>query len=341
MKKQLVVLGIAAVTITACTRESREITSGVHITMPSLSDIQGAQGTPFPANSKVCFGVQVSAPDIPQSQANSCSPSIGQAAGFVAEGETVTLTVQKGSARKFELMAYITQPDQPCPLLDAAFLSTTANQLNTYVVGRTEPLELAKDEETISIAYQFPGTSSSIATTVAPSSVCASTAGLKGYVTSNGDVFDATAARSANLSSPINEAFFMTGLPDARATGTITSSSVLNWGTASEASLPVWLHSLTRKPDTGKYYALDEQGQIYEVSFPSSGNAVVTPQTAPACPFATADCRVPVWMQSISAGFGTQLYSIDHGGQAYSLESGGPSALSLDLGPTVSQIAFY
>lgn len=328
--------------LTACTRESgRELTSGIHITMPSKSDMQGSQGAPFPANSKVCFGVEVSAPDIPQSQANSCSPSIGQAAGFVAEGETVTITVQKGSARKFNLVAYLTQPDQACPQFDAAFLSNPANQLNTYVIGRTDPIDLTKDEETVAIAYSFPGTSASYASSVTPSSVCASTGSLKGYVTASGDVFDASSTRNANLSTPINESLFMTGLPDARATGVISSTAMLNAGTSMEAQLPPWLHSLTRKPDTGKYYALDEEGQIYEVSIPTSGNAVAAQVAASSCPFATAGCKVPVWMQSISAGFGTQLYSIDHGGQVYAVEAGGPSALSLDLGPTVSQIAFY
>lgn len=323
---------------TGCTRASQDdVSSEIKVHMPSRGQFEKSlQSTPFPADKKICFGVNVSAPDIPATAANSCAPALGVAAGFVGAGETLSLSVTKGTNRKFELFAFLVEPTEACPSLNAAMLAEPANLSKAYVVGVTAGVELSKAEEEVRIAVAYPGPLGSLSSTAA--AVCQSVPTLKASLLSNGDVINSDFSLNATLSSPILTGLYMTGLSDARGVGRISSSGVLNPGSSSAVQLPPWLTSLTRKPDTGEYFALDHGGQLYKLTLGSDAPVALS---ATNCPFAVSACKVPAWMQSISAGMGTQLYGLDHGGQVYALGPTEPSALSFAVEPNVVQISFY
>ena len=66
------------------------------------------------------------------------------------------------------------------------------------------------------------------------------------------------------------------------------------------------LRTVSRKPDSQKYFGVIGDSQLVEVL----GNGSYVPLSEAQCPFST--CQVPAWVQSISAGTGTDLFGLDH-----------------------------
>jgi hypothetical protein len=104
--------------------------------------------------------------------------------------------------------------------------------------------------------------------------------------------------------------------------------------------LPEEIFSLTLKPgsdsNAGKYYGLLHSGQIVEVN--TSSGSYSEPTT---CPFDVTNCMVPEWMQSISAGYGKELYGLDHGGNVYLIKQSDVVSMSVTFPENITQISFY
>lgn len=329
-----------------CTRPSANKNSNqsqISFRAPSSNDFFKAstQSSSIPAGYKACFAVNVIASDLPTSQHNSCSPKLGSFAGYVEGNANLSLSVPKGSARTFQLIVQLVPPTQSCPQLNPAHLSDYDTLRFTYLAGQTAGIDLKKDEESVSIKLEFPGLLDSEGSKL--SAVCLPNPSLKAYLSSSGHVYSAAATQLPLFSAETNEGFYMTGYADGTGIGQISASSSVSFNGSVAAQVPSWLTSLTKKPDQGTYYAIDLEGQIYQLQLDASmSTPVKLGVTAGDCPFSVVDCKVPPWIQSISAGYNANLFGIDHGGNLYQLGAAAPVLMSnVILNESVSQVSFY
>lgn len=329
---KLIALLVGAVLMVSCQR----VTGGRSKISIPISDSLSAQT--IPVGKKACYGVNVEGPGIALGSAATCGKAVGLTAGFVPEGGVLQLDIPKGSSRKFEVFMFLVDATADCPAFGEGFFATTGNTASTYLAGTTEGVSLVNDVETVTVSVSFPGVANTLASSLNAS--CAANAALKAQLFSNGDVVDPSGNPLGNFSSPLNESFYTTGLSDPLGIGVITAGGVLNFYTATETLIPPQVTSLTRKPDDGRLFGMLQDGQIVEISI-SAGVGYYTALTAANCPFSVAGCQVPVWMQSISAGFGTALYSLDHGGNIYSLATGVPVQTGETVPEYVTQVSYY
>lgn len=325
-----------------CSRPSEAGISSVSIRAPGREQFHKASALhqPFPPEKKVCFGLQVLGPDIPLAQANSCAPKVGITSGFVAEGELLTVTVPKGSDRTFELLVYLAEPSEKCPAFDPAFQSHHVQLSRTHVSGRRAGVKLEKDEESVILELNFPGAGTSTSLFADAPAACVPAPALRAYADSSGHVMMADGSVNPVLSSATTEWFYLTTLPGPRASGRINTSGLLNMAQDGELAVPPGVGSVTRKPDSGEFYGLWQDGTVVRLQVSGSASTAMTLEGA-ACPFQAPNCRVPPWMQSISAGFGSKLYGLDHGGQIYEITSTGPQALGQTVPEQAVQVSFY
>lgn len=337
---KLIAFGGLALLLAACTRPQNELSSQVTFRAPSAKALsQNSAMAALPVGKKACYGVNVTGPGIASTFSGDCGVNLGIPGGFVAEGQSMVVYVPKGESRTFSVMMALVDANESCPTLDSGFLSSPTNIHKSYFAGSTSGVNLVNDEETVSIAVSFPGETQTIAANATAGS-CKSLSGLKASLYANGDVLDASGALLANYSSPDNEGLYFTGINDVLGIGIISSGGVLNLVSASAANLPPEIYSVTRKPDTGKYYGLFHDGKIVEVLI-SGASASYAPIAAGSCPFSVPNCTVPVWMQSISAGYGLDLFSLDHAGNIYKLSATGPTDTGVNVSPAITQVSYY
>lgn len=236
------------------------------------------------------------------------------------------------------MIAYLVNENENCPEWNASFGAYLSQLQNTYVVGMTSGVSLQNNDESVTISYEFPGVANNISE-VKGLMGCLNK--LKASVFSNGDVVDFN-GNVLSGSRPINAGFYQTEFSnDSLSIGYITSGGILNLGGPLAVKIPEYVRSLTRKPDTGLFYGIIGEGQVVNISI-SAGVASVINLTASNCPFAVDNCMVPAWMQSISAGFSSELYGLDHGGNIYSLQSSGAAVSTGDsVSPAVTQVSYY
>lgn len=323
----------------ACTRPTsdRIDSSKVSFTIPKGLSGLSVQGVSLPADKKACYGVKVTGPGIvPMPQ--QCGANLGVYSGFVAEGESLALEVPKGDSRVFELVVYLTGLNDACPLWNENFGSSTTQLQSTYIAGKAENIKLDQAEHTVVINFDFPGVANSVNAT---QGLAGCVNKLKGQIYSNGDIEDASGVLLSG-SSEINEGFFSTNITsDIFGIGYITSGGILNIGSPTPVEIPPYVYSVTRKPDSGVMYGLVGDGKIVSISI-SGGFATVTELTSANCPFSVTNCKVPEWMQSISAGFASEIYGLDHGGNIYQLGTGGVVTQTGDTVPeSVTQVSYY
>lgn len=326
-------LALAAL-LCGCTRPASELTSTVTIQPPrsGFFDRVSSQAlTGLPAGKKACFGVEVSGPGVPQVSAGSSCVQLGIFAGFT-EGESLSLEVPRGAQRTFQLFLHLVDAADPCPDFQSGFM-TSANAQKTYLAGSATGVTIEKTEETVGISASFPGEANHLLASGQASCLGPS---LKGMLFSNGDVVDSAMQPLSVVSDATTESFYLTPLGGALGVGMMTSGGMLNFNAASARVLPPETFSLTRKPDSGVFYALLHSGRIVEVD--ATNGLYAEPMI---CPFATPNCEVPVWMQSISAGLGTSLYGLDHAGQIYQMTSTGPELTGVTVPESITQISYY
>lgn len=316
---------LIAVALLGCTRP--ESKSKISIQMPDraafLQSIKSQEA--LPASKKACFGINVTGSGISASTPGITCGGVGLYSGFVGEGEVLQVSEVPNGDKTFELLVYLVDLAQPCPAFNLG--SIQSERANLYSSGSTTA-NIAGDT-TITISLNFPGESSSLATT------CTS---LKAKLLASGDLIDSSGATLAE-SSPTNEGFFKTPFSGPLSLGIISSGGYVNM-TSDNLKIPDGVHSLTQKPDTGSYYGLRHDNSIVKLNL-VAGVLSVEEIAAGSCPFSTTDCKVPLWVQSISAGYSTDLYGLDHGGGIHSMTASGPVATPVNVGPNVTQVSYY
>lgn len=301
----------------------------------------------LPANKSFCFAVTVKGQGIEESVGtiDRCQSSIGLSAGFVQDGELLTLDIPKGSSRNFDLYLYLAEPGTVCPVFNSSFLSTNDAYLKTYRVGSALGVNLAQNEETVVINLDFRGVAQNLAADLGrvscsdqatPVIEVPSTPRLRAALYSDGSVVEAGVDISI-LSKSWIESFFSLlvdtfDLYHIEAIGN-GHSSVQDLMTAGGITVPPYLHSFSTDPLSGDLFALSDGGDILKVSKTDGSLMDYT------CPFST--CNLPLWVQSISVGRGGKLYALDHSGQIYEVQSSGLSLLADAVLPSVVQVLYY
>jgi hypothetical protein len=336
----IVIMVLAA----ACSRESGSGSGGkevmVSIRVPArdqLSQTLSAQSVSLPTDKRVCYGIHVSGKDIPVGlPETSCHGNFSQTAGFVAEGETITLSVSKGSARIFELYVYLTDLGSTCPSWNAVFESNQQNYDKVMLSGTSGQVNLVNDEEYVSLSLNYPGIDNSLGT-LSGNSACISTpppAVLHATLGSDGSLVNIKTNPDVALAfaKPFWEWFFelVIGTFTATDVAGVTASSLITY---SDVETQPYLRSFSRKPDEDEIYALDESGLIYQIL---PGGTVNTTYT---CPFSR--CTVPLWVQSISPGRMNKLYALDHSGVIYEVTASDLVPVGITVLPSVTQVSYY
>jgi|GEM_PF-5876428 len=340
--RSLSLLLLLSLGILSCTRpEAKPGHSHLKIGSPSeisLRKALNASSISLGSNIKYCFAVHVSGSGIAGTSPNSCSPALGRSLGFFEAGKSVTIeNIPKGNGRTIELFLYLGQTEESCPTISNAF-STAEERYKVHKVASLTNINLSKDEETLELVWTNPDLKSPLASQA--SGVCIPSVSLRGVLLNNGDIVEAS-AKTMELSSALNESVFTSTLSSWRSKGILTADNRMLAQTQT-TELPPWLHSLTIKPDLGFFYALDHSGKIYHIDFDKSGAVLATTSlTSTNCPFAVSNCQVPIWIQSISAGFADQLYGLDHSGNVYRLSADSAAWLSLNVGQSARQVSFH
>lgn len=333
--------------------------SQIEFKMPNASKIHEQIklfGETLPIGKQICFAVNVTGTGISNSinEAGTCHSKFGLISGFAQDGTTLSLEVPKGNSRNFELYMYLADSGSPCPSLDFNFFDSNINYAKTFLVGTSNSVNLNSDKENVNIQLQFQGlTKSLLAQSGQVSCGTTDTDGskLRGVLFNDGSIskVDTQDPSGFNLvfSDPLISSILTSAFEifDLSGLSFVTTSSSQVIG-SSELSgmvvdlnlpnLPEYLFSYSRDPVTGKVFALDYAGQIYEVDI-VTGEATLMISN---CPF--AKCEIPLWVQSISVGLAGKLYVLDHGGQIYRVDaSSEPISLNNYVSATVQQIIYY
>lgn len=341
------VFALLGLILASCTRDESASTdnSTIEIQTPKRGSANMravALGQPLPTDKRVCYAVNVSGSGVSGDLSNACISGIQQVAGFVTEGESLTLSVPKGSARKFQVYLYLTDINSSCPAWNETFKANLSSYDKLYKVAEVEGVELVRDEEVIEMTVSFPGLANSVGllsekADCRTNEVSISAPELRAVTLSSGVVVAKTSSSSRTLLSFAKAywASFIQIVAGSFLESDIEGvSSNVTMVTSGIQVMP-YFKSVTKKPDTGLVYGLDESGQIYLVGSNGLGSEVSESQ----CPF--AKCRVPVWIQSISAGNGTDLFALDHAGNIYQVGSGSLVPIGDPVNLAVNQVLFY
>lgn len=338
--KTLAAISILSPLMLSCERASNGNDSGsskMEINFPGKKESKA--GT-LAATKKTCYGIEINQSSIKKTSATSCAPSFGQMIGFIAEGGTAVVELPKGSGYQFNLYAYIVDAAELCPTWNAVFNTTGNNFGRLYRVGSTTA-NMEKEQENISILLKpFHIRESVMALDSLKACNNPNGPDVVAKLLSNGDIRnknDSPFISATDFSRPDLASIFKIelGQNDNDGLGYISNSGALS--IAANVNVPPYVHSVTRKPDSKDFYGLLQDGSIVIID-PSSGDA--KPLADESCPFYA--CKVPVWIQSISAGAGTDLFALDHSGQIYSQDKKGVmSPVSTKVDPNVAQVVFY
>ena len=176
MVRRLWLLISGSMILLGCQRQVEKTSSTITIQIPEKMSAMAA----MPANRKACYGVNVTALDLPTSPANACAPPTSLRGGFVAAGSSIEMAVPKGLNRKVELFAYLQGIGQnlPCPLFGATLSAT--HLLNTYVVASATGVDMMNDVTVVELTADYPGDSNHIAQQFSLPASCTASVGGSG-----------------------------------------------------------------------------------------------------------------------------------------------------------------
>lgn len=125
----------------------------------------------IPHGYKVCYALNVTAPDIP-STPRECGTPLGYYQGFVDRTD-FALEIPRGVNRTVELYAYLNPDSQaPCPILNAT--CDASRDCNTYKMAWVSGVISAYPQTNLSLNPEFPGLSHNAPSEDAPfNSLCA------------------------------------------------------------------------------------------------------------------------------------------------------------------------
>ena len=306
--------------VAGCSRSGQNLAL-VTLRVPSQVPAEPGKQS-LPTERLACYAVTVSASDIAESPANECGVSKGTfTPEFVQGGQAISLQVARGVKRTVKLYLYLgLEGETSCPKWDSSFENNAAlNYGRTYLLG-SGVYDLSSDSVAITMNVSYPVLAKNVNEEQIKAGKCRGTdrGELRAALTSTGDVLapDFTPFQ-IDFSAPNVDSIVKTSmsLSDSDFVGVaFGGSGVLKWkGNESEVNPAV--RSLTRKPDgDGSFYGLLEDGQVVKIDS-ATGEPV---ELGASCPFAS--CRVPPWMEAVSAGLNNNLYAKDHSGQIYSVD---------------------
>jgi hypothetical protein len=152
-----------------CQRPEGEM-SKLTLTLPQSSGAATSQSIStlaFPVGKKICYGVNVVGDGIP-SKSDACSPVLGAHVGFLEEGQTVVLEVNKGKGRTVEVYAYVDVAGSVCPSLAG---DANVNRQKVFLVA-TEKNVNTETDVTLRMTAVYPGDGDHIASTLSMPSSC-------------------------------------------------------------------------------------------------------------------------------------------------------------------------
>ncbi len=164
---------LATPIFSACSRPSGE-KSYLRIQAPNsqaLSKSSFNALSSIPSNRKACYGVNVTAADLP-TESTVCSPNMGIVAGFVEENQIIEVEVPRGSKRKIDLYLYLLPAGNngACPTFNKKLENLEIS--STFIMGSAIDVELNQDKQTVSIDMEFPGLSAHIGQQLALPTTC-------------------------------------------------------------------------------------------------------------------------------------------------------------------------
>lgn len=172
---------LVTVLLTACSRvtSDEEGSGSVSIQIPTAEKLQasGKVGAFSAVDvSKMCFGINVMGPGIETSLASSCDVERGIVAGSVVAGGTLTVEVNVGDDRVFEVYGFLRDSaSDPCPTLKGASWGFPIAKI--YDLGKSAPTKVTKAGGSVSISVTLPEASDNIVVKRSWSPSCASVGG--------------------------------------------------------------------------------------------------------------------------------------------------------------------
>ncbi|MCB0420238.1 MAG: hypothetical protein KDD61_04540 [Bdellovibrionales bacterium] len=324
------ITSILSLFLVHCTRDKGDQTRFAIVVEKSevQKKISALEATWPPTDRKVCYAVNVTAPDLPATNSG-CGPAEGVKSPFVESGSTIEMLVKLGSARKIEVFAYVAPTlNSPCPAW--TFSCDSLKYCNMYKVAEKTDVEMSSAVTEVTLTAVFPGWDQSATQIAGQQQVC--NGKINAMLFSNGDIKDGSGLTlTSDLSDPTNESFFGKDVFDQ---GIMTSYSLLKDSLI--FSVPPQVRSLTKSPETGEYYGLIGAGELVKVD-PATGQYE---SLAANCPFAS--CSLPAWFQSISVGMENQIYGLDHGGAIYKVTgSSSIESLPATVPKNVTQVSYH
>lgn len=206
---------LSCLAVLACSRVANqdEGRGSISIQIPSAEKLNamnnkvGAFGTGATVDvTKICFGVNVIGPGIVSTSATSCDIERGIVVGTVTAGGTLTVDVDTGDSRVFEIYGFLrSSSTDPCPTFDKSGWGFPIGSV--YFLGSSAPTKIDKADTSVNIAVTLPTTSNNLIASRGWSPSCASTGttagGNSGSRTSSGSLL----SQSTNLRSRANVNF--------------------------------------------------------------------------------------------------------------------------------------
>ena len=336
------VLLIFSIFILSCTRPKLDLNAPsmkINIQLPQVSQKVSSQSFVVPQGKKLCLAVNVTGPGIITEQPIACGPQVGVFSGFAPEGGTLEVDVTTGADRSFQLYAMLIESSETCPSVVGGTLTPTQAG-RVYEAGIATGINIAKAIETVNINFSMPELFRDL-TTKFPINTCTASEGLKAQLFSNGDIknsIDLDFNLLGNILSLSYASSLMSHQAEQNLGGHLgigfSGGEVILCDVCAPITVPPYISSLTRKPDTGEIFGLRSDGLVVRINF-------LTGEPEENCPFSS--CQVPPWIQSISAGRGTSLFGVDAEGRILLLgdSSSDPIATSVVLNPAVAQVVFW
>ena len=321
------ILASVVVVLSACNRDLTQSRAVVRVEIPKTLK-KNDNG----ATSVQCFGINVTGPGI-AAQKNSCSPPVGVHVGLVSGG-TVTIDLERGDNRRIELYMMELRNATTCPKWDDGFLTDSKEHFGRMYRVAEQTVNL--DQEQVSVTLD-PAAPVLTQTLLTEQTGCVRGA-IQAKLLSSGEILnvagsgftpDLSLANIGNVSKS-----------DESATSSANMTVFTNNGASSglvNMQFPPHVQSVSQKPDTKDYYGMLADGSIVGIDVTTG---LVVALTTTTCPF--LNCQVPVWAESISVGYGSDLFFKDHGGQLYKATvSATPEVLGTTVDRFVSQVVIY
>lgn len=161
--KILILLFVAM--LVSCTRTSKPEVSSLKFDFSKMNQ-KGSSLIPtsaLPNEVEVCYGVNVTASDIPE-KILKCAPKLGSFAGFVSEAEELAVEVPFGKDREVQLYAFLPKKGSSCARVSSVDgeSDSALNPSAIYLVGKISNVVFDQPETKLSVPVSFPGIGHSI-----------------------------------------------------------------------------------------------------------------------------------------------------------------------------------